>query len=829
MAKSVLDIVIRFAKEGEADKETVRALVNIKSSVVQAMGVMTALAGVGYTLNQVYQKTVQVFQDYAFQVLDLSRISGTSVEDSSRMIQMADDLRMSYENLQKSLWFASKNGVEVNIESLARLAGQYTNLNSATEQATFLTKTFGKGSADMGRLMELGTDGVLAKAAAVEKSMILDEQATNKASALYKATDELSDSWKGLTVVAGGFLTLPILVYLSALTEAFSALNNVIYGGGDAWAQFTKAAVDNATMIGQMINGTYKPSVDALKQSVEDETTATEAATAAALAYKTAMSDLSTMISGDLGTAYDNHLQKIADLDTEMGKARGKKAKGEVQAEIDAETAAYDRQTNSILYNIQSQIIMRNTDITDEEKLGLLTQLASGYGLIDEKTRAAMDATNGLVSAYLNQDIGADEFIDKLRGMTTDMGKLTGGIQEGAGNLGTFHTNTGDAKTATEEAKEPLDNFASSMSTVKEEAKDAAGQIADVKKQAIALDGMVAVVTVIIDVIGEMPSMTGVGAKKPGQNVAQCFAAGTPVRLADGSDKPIETIEADDIVLSCDLVSLKPVHAGVRRVFHHPAEEAFLLLNIEIEGKAEPLRVTPEHMMYVNGEWKPAAWIRTGDVLRDPNFILKEVLGVTFAEVCEPVYNLETDHETHNYFAGGVLVHNGKAQMASGGQWMPGEWALVGDMPGGGIGPYTEAIDPWGYIHSASETRRLAGLGFLQNAGSLYVPEGWQGSERPRVLRVGGMNAARERTAKHDVERLSGGESLGAIMAPLQESAAVTESAVQVAARASDRMADQSMKQTDVTRDGNAQIVERLDQLLRQLPQAMQDAVKLIA
>ena len=153
-----------------------RGLVDIKSSVVSAMAVMGALAGVGYTLNKVYQQTVGVFEDYALSVSDLSRLTGANMAETSRMIQVADDMRISYEGLQKALWFASKNGVEVNIESLARLADKYNGFNSATEKATFLAKTFGKSGEEMGRMMSLGAQGIRENAAAVEKGLIINER-----------------------------------------------------------------------------------------------------------------------------------------------------------------------------------------------------------------------------------------------------------------------------------------------------------------------------------------------------------------------------------------------------------------------------------------------------------------------------------------------------------------------------------------------------------------------------------------------------------------------------------------------------------------------------
>jgi hypothetical protein len=833
MSKSILDLVIRFQKEGSADKDSVRALVSLKSAAVDVMGTMTALAGVGYALNTIYQNTVKVFQDYVFAVADLSRVTGMSMEDTSRMIQVADDLRISYEDLGKALWFASKGGVEVNIESMARLADEYQGFNSATEKASFLQKNFGKGGADLGKLMELEGDGIRSATAAVEENLVMTEKAEAKAKALHDVQDTLRDSFGGLQIAAGDLLAVPIVAYLSFWEGAFRGLARAMSEGIQGPAQALEFLAEIWNTIGVNVGNAMTP-IDDMTTNFGEQEEAIERAALAADNFKTEMDDLRTLISGDLGRAYDDHTQKIADLTREMENSRSGKDKAELQVQIDAETAAYERQTNAILYNIQSQIIMRDTSITDEEKLALLPRLAEGYGLIDEKTRGAVDATNSLVSAYLNQAITGDEFVDSLRGIATDAGRLAGGFQEGAGQVGNFHAATGALKETATLSKEPIGEVATSIHEVGKEADYARGEVDGIKSAIETLDGMVATVTIIVNTIGDIPSPSSFG---PGQNVARCFAAETQVQMADESSRAIEQIKVGDVVQSWDTERGERVSATVERVFEHPAGHAGVLLEVTFEGRSadEPLRVTPEHKLYINGVWHPAWSLRSGDELTTIHGETIRVAGVWRALASEAVYNLETGHETHNYFAGGVLVHNGKAKFSSGGQWTPGNWALVGDMPGGGVGPYTEVIDPWGYIHNARETRQLAAMGVLKGAQSLYFAEGtgsdildnaprrrpqkFEAGYRPIGSSIGGLGTS-----------LGGGEtaSMADLVGTLQESAASTSQAAFAASRSADMQAQQSVRQTDVLRSGNEAIVSELQELRRDLPAALQDAVKLV-
>jgi len=131
---------------------------------------------------------------------------------------------------------------------------------------------------------------------------------------------------------------------------------------------------------------------------------------------------------------------------------------------------------------------------------------------------------------------------------------------------------------------------------------------------------------------------------------SSCFVAGTPVILADGSGKPIEAIAVGDQVLSYD-EALGVFAAGtVERRFVHPDTEALLRVNGE-------LVTTPNHPFFVNGQWILAEDLRVGDVLfcvgGQPELVteLETLAGPA------TTYNLEVG-QYHDYFAGGVLVHN---------------------------------------------------------------------------------------------------------------------------------------------------------------------------
>ena len=140
-----------------------------------------------------------------------------------------------------------------------------------------------------------------------------------------------------------------------------------------------------------------------------------------------------------------------------------------------------------------------------------------------------------------------------------------------------------------------------------------------------------------------------------------CFAAGTPVPLADGTTKPIERIERGEKVLAASHEDPEgPVSAGeVVEVYHH---EPRSLVEVEVGG--DLIRVTPKHPFYVRDSgWTAASELRPGDSLRTAAGGWVAVGSVADNGQVEPVYNIQVA-ALHTYFvrngAGNidVLVHN---------------------------------------------------------------------------------------------------------------------------------------------------------------------------
>lgn len=141
-----------------------------------------------------------------------------------------------------------------------------------------------------------------------------------------------------------------------------------------------------------------------------------------------------------------------------------------------------------------------------------------------------------------------------------------------------------------------------------------------------------------------------------------CFAAGTPVTMADGSTRPIETITVGANVLAFDERQRKVVVGRVSEFLNH---EAVAIHRAVVEDIREDLLLTTNHPFYSGGGWHRIEDLPLRSELfhYDPSrreASPRRLLALEPTGRTEPVYNLEVE-EAHTYFAGGLLVHNGGA------------------------------------------------------------------------------------------------------------------------------------------------------------------------
>ena len=131
-----------------------------------------------------------------------------------------------------------------------------------------------------------------------------------------------------------------------------------------------------------------------------------------------------------------------------------------------------------------------------------------------------------------------------------------------------------------------------------------------------------------------------------------CFLAGTSILLSDNTQKDITTLNVGDMVYSYNETTRELEPERIKEVLiHEDHPGGYLIIN-------EKLKVTGNHRIFVNNQWKEADEIQIGDSFLNPQNQHEKVDSITFVEGNYTVYNLELEGANHNYFAENILVHN---------------------------------------------------------------------------------------------------------------------------------------------------------------------------
>jgi hypothetical protein len=140
---------------------------------------------------------------------------------------------------------------------------------------------------------------------------------------------------------------------------------------------------------------------------------------------------------------------------------------------------------------------------------------------------------------------------------------------------------------------------------------------------------------------------------------AGCFAAGTPILMADGSRQPIETVNVGDEVLCFDGKS-----GQVGRVYAQKSGHVRELRYRVEKGAAPPigselrrLKTTDDHLFWLEerGGWVAAKNLKTGDDLTLADGEAAHITETMRYPGPEMVYTMDVD-DAYSFFANSVLI-----------------------------------------------------------------------------------------------------------------------------------------------------------------------------
>jgi hypothetical protein len=337
MSASILQIILKVTKEGTGDRDAARAAKELKGTLqdlglgslasASALGlVVGAMTAVATFTKQAVDETVK----YADQVRSMMQLTGQSAEESSRMIQVMDDLKVKTEVLTMATKTLSKEGLTMNIETLAKLSDEYNQLNTGAEKSRFLVEKFGKSGLAMAEAMEQGGEKLREMNGAVEESLVLNDEAVENARQYQRELDNLNDSWMAIKITVGNAVIPALLDLISAqeqVKNATEALNKaekehavIIANSPEAAAKLRQAhqqqedGADSATK-------SYIAMGNALKNVTSSSAEAEEAAKALSNELKNQLS-----VIGKMQSVEESYTEKARENAAERVQIEAEKA-----------------------------------------------------------------------------------------------------------------------------------------------------------------------------------------------------------------------------------------------------------------------------------------------------------------------------------------------------------------------------------------------------------------------------------------------------------------------------------------------------------------------
>jgi hypothetical protein len=201
-------------KQAGANKRVGLSLTDMASGLSLAKQGFQAVEGA-------VKSVIDPFVSYANEVEDLGRNSGISAAQSSKLIQVADDLRINFDTLKTATRELNKDGIQPSFENLRDLATQYQAIEDPVKRAQFATAHFGRSAQEMTKFLETNTTQLDAMSAAVERSgLMLDEEGVAKAKDYQAAMDDAEDSITAVKMALAQGLIPALTGVLKAETDA---------------------------------------------------------------------------------------------------------------------------------------------------------------------------------------------------------------------------------------------------------------------------------------------------------------------------------------------------------------------------------------------------------------------------------------------------------------------------------------------------------------------------------------------------------------------------------------------------------------------------------
>jgi len=254
----------------------IQSLVDVKAAVDLASQAFSAVQQVLGYVQQAFEATVIKAANWGDSMGDLAQLTGDTVENTSRLAATLELVGIDSDKLGRILKSMTKEGLNLNLDTLLDLNKQYNALQSPVERNTFLFKNFGRAAEDMAEVMGRSESELRALMKAADASgKVIGEDFAKNAELLNVQMEILNQKIEGAEIRLGAAATQMASTWAPSIRDAHDDLAKFVFGiaqSGSPLAAFGQYLVNDAAFARQFadaIQGVRTKAVE-LKDATDD-------------------------------------------------------------------------------------------------------------------------------------------------------------------------------------------------------------------------------------------------------------------------------------------------------------------------------------------------------------------------------------------------------------------------------------------------------------------------------------------------------------------------------------------------------------------------------
>lgn len=344
--------------------------------------------------------SIKETMDYNKSIRELAQNLALTTEETSRIVQTADDFTVSQEAVTSALQMAVKKGMKPNIDTLAKMADLYNSISDPTERAAKLTEVFGRNWAALTPMLKEGGQAIREAAAAQDEALLVTEANSKATRELEINMDNLGDKVTALKMKVGNAL-IPVL---NEAADAFGYLTEGVGAADEVENKYTQAIA-----ILTVTQGANSKAVEEASKALTEYLR---------LRQSLGQTDNEKRIRAETAAIKELNVNLIGSKEGMLAYATAAREANAADEDFKLATDALIISTQSLTKEIMFKIAAEGLDATAALKL------ATTMGMIDEKTASQITALRKLKEQYDAGYMSLDAYILATRNLGVEIGLL---------------------------------------------------------------------------------------------------------------------------------------------------------------------------------------------------------------------------------------------------------------------------------------------------------------------------------------------------------------------------------------------------------------------